>query len=164
MDQPKLTNRKLKFFSFFFTDKQTTIMTKNMGGKAFRKGKSSGHQSFRREIIFKEYGQEYALITKMLGNGHCECKCYDDVVRMGNIRGKMRRRVWISVGDIVLCGLRDYQDEKVDIIHKYSADEVHNLRTMGEIPLEEKDDDKKQNHDDDMTTAFEEEVLDFETI
>lgn len=141
-------------------------MTKNTGGKAFRKGKSSGQQSFRREIIFKEYGQEYALITKMLGSGHCECKCFDDVVRMGNIRGKMRRRVWISVGDIVLCGLRDYQDEKVDIIHKYSPDEVHNLRTMGEIPLEDKDEKNKQEIDNtnDSDVNFQEDGIDFETI
>lgn len=108
-------------------------MTKNSGGH--RKFKSA--HGFRREIIFKEMGQEYALVTKMLGNGHCECQCYDDVVRLGNIRGKLRKRVWISVGDVVLCGLRDYQDEKVDIIHKYTPDEVHNLKTMGEIPLEE---------------------------
>lgn len=112
-------------------------MTKNSGGKAFRKGKSHhGAGGFRREILFKEYGQEYALVTKMLGSGHVECKCYDDVVRLGNIRGKMRRRVWINVGDVVLCGLREYQDEKVDIIHKYTPDEVHNLRSMGEIPPE----------------------------
>lgn len=110
-------------------------MTKNSGGH--RKFKSAHGNSFRREIIFKEMGQEYALVTKMLGNGHCECQCYDDVVRLGNIRGKLRKRVWISVGDVVLCGLRDYQDEKVDIIHKYTPDEVHNLKTMGEIPLEE---------------------------
>lgn len=112
-------------------------MTKNSGGKAFRKGKTGHGGAFRREILFKECGQEYALVTKMLGSGHVECKCYDDVVRLGNIRGKMRRRVWIAVGDVVLCGLREYQDEKVDIIHKYTPDEVHNLRSMGEIPSED---------------------------
>lgn len=135
-------------------------MTKNTGGKAFRKGKSHQGGSFRREIIFKEYGQEYALITKMLGNGHCECKCYDDVVRMGNIRGKMRKRVWLSVGDVVLCGLRDYQDEKVDIIHKYTADEVINLKSMGEISMDESE---KEETDGPMTGEDTEEI-DLETI
>lgn len=134
-------------------------MTKNTGGKAYRKGKTHQGGSFRREIIFKEYGQEYALITKMLGNGHCECKCYDDVVRMGNIRGKMRRRVWLSVGDVVLCGLREYQDEKVDIIHKYTPDEVINLKTMGEIPFDENE---KEN--DGATIGGHEETIDIETI
>jgi translation initiation factor 1A len=103
------------------------------GGKGHRKAKSGGGL-FRRELLFKEPGQEYAQITKMLGNGHCECSCYDGVVRLGNIRGKMRKRVWINMSDIILCGLRDYQDDKVDIIHKYTLDEVRNLQTMGELP------------------------------
>jgi translation initiation factor 1A len=121
-------------------------MTKNQtGGKGHRKAKSLHGGTFRREIIFKEYGQEYALITKMLGNGHCECKCFDDVVRLGNIRGKLRKRVWISVGDVVLCGLRDFQDEKVDIIHKYTPEEVHNLKTMGEIPNDEQEEEKQED-------------------
>lgn len=135
-------------------------MTKNTGGKAFRKGKSHQGGSFRREIIFKEYGQEYALITKMLGNGHCECKCYDDVVRLGNIRGKMRKRVWLSVGDIVLCGLRDYQDEKVDIIHKYTADEVLNLKSMGEISMDEGEKEEKEG----SMTGEDVEEIDLDTI
>lgn len=103
------------------------------GGKGHRKSKSGGGL-FRRELLFKEPGQEYAQVTKMLGNGHCECSCYDGVVRLGNIRGKLRKRVWINMSDIILCGLRDYQDDKVDIIHKYTPDEVRNLQTMGELP------------------------------
>jgi translation initiation factor 1A len=46
----------------------------------------------------------------------------------------MRNRVWISRGDIVLCGLRDFQDDKVDIIHKYNSDEIHQLQNLCEIP------------------------------
>jgi translation initiation factor 1A len=136
-------------------------MTKNSGGKGHRKSKNQNGGSFRREIIFKDFSQDYALITKMLGNGHCECKCYsDDVSRLGNIRGKMRKRVWLSVGDVVLCGLREYQDEKVDIIHKYTIDEVHNLKTMGEIPFDEKD----QENDEAILAGEEEEIINVELI
>ena len=70
----------------------------------------------------------------MLGNGRCECFCFDGVTRLGHIRGKMRKKVWITAGDIVLVGKRDFQDEKVDIIHKYSADEARNLKQYGELP------------------------------
>ena len=48
----------------------------------------------------------------MLGNGRCECYCFDGVTRLGHIRGKMRKKVWVSAGDIVLVGLREYQDDK----------------------------------------------------
>ena len=37
-------------------------------------------------------------------------------------------------GDIVLVGLRDYQDEKADVILKYMADEARSLKAYGELP------------------------------
>lgn len=70
----------------------------------------------------------------MLGNGRCECFCFDGVTRLGHIRGKMRKKVWITAGDIVLVAKRDFQDEKVDIVHKYTADEARNLKQYGELP------------------------------
>jgi translation initiation factor 1A len=79
-------------------------------------------------------GQEYAQVVKMLGNGRCECFCFDGVTRLGHIRGKMRKKVWITAGDIILAAKRDFQDEKVDIVHKYSADEARNLKQYGELP------------------------------
>ena len=46
----------------------------------------------------------------------------------------MRKKVWIGVGDIVLIGLRDFQDDKADIIMKYTTDEARQLKAYGEIP------------------------------
>ena len=37
-------------------------------------------------------------------------------------------------GDIVLLALRDYQDDKSDIIGKYSPDEARELKKRGELP------------------------------
>lgn len=53
---------------------------------------------------------------------------------MCHIRGKLRKKVWVNAQDIVLVGLREYQDDKADIILKYSADEARNLIKYGEIP------------------------------
>lgn len=58
----------------------------------------------------------------------------DGQKRLCHIRGKMRKKVWVNVGDIVLLGLRDYQDEKADVILKYMADEARNLKAYGELP------------------------------
>lgn len=43
-------------------------------------------------------------------------------------------QVWINQGDIILVGLRDYQDTKADVIFKYTPDEARNLKTYGEFP------------------------------
>merc|ERR1712004_21811 len=57
--------------------------------------------------------------------------CFDGVKRLCLIRGKLRKKVWINQSDIVLIGLRDYQDAKADVILKYSADEARNLKSYG---------------------------------
>jgi len=85
-------------------------------------------------LCTQQTGQEYSQVVRMLGNGRCECFCFDGVTRLGHIRGKMRKKVWITAGDIVLVAKRDFQDEKVDIIHKYTADEARNLKQYGELP------------------------------
>lgn len=105
---------------------------KGKGGKNRRRGKNESDE--KRELIFKEDGQEYAQVLRMLGNGRLEAYCMDGVKRLCHIRGKMRKKVWVNTGDVVLVGLRDYQDEKADVILKYMADEARSLKAYGELP------------------------------
>jgi len=110
---------------------------KGKGGKGKRKGKrNKGKDAEKREIRFKEFGEEYAQVRKVLGNCRVECFCFDGKVRLCHVRGKFKKRVWINKDDFVLVGLRDYQDDKGDIVHKYSMDEARLLRSWGEIPAD----------------------------
>ncbi|THW19738.1 nucleic acid-binding protein [Aureobasidium pullulans] len=127
---------------------------KGKGGKNRRRGKNENDNE-KRELTFKEEGQgmwhsttnkaqkdtgltadatEYAQVVKMLGNGRLEAQCFDGEKRLGHIRGKLRKKVWINQGDIILLSLRDYQDEKGDVILKYNADEARSLKAYGELP------------------------------
>ena len=106
---------------------------KGKGGKNRRRGKNE-NEGLKRELVFREDGQEYAQVTKMLGNGRLEAMCFDGQKRLCHIRGKLRKKVWINQSDIILVGLRDYQDAKADVILKYSADEARNLKSYGEFP------------------------------
>ena len=40
----------------------------------------------------------------------------------------------IFQGDIILVGLRDFQDSKADVILKYTSDEARRLKAQGELP------------------------------
>uniref|UniRef100_A0AAQ5XRC8 Eukaryotic translation initiation factor 4C n=1 Tax=Amphiprion ocellaris TaxID=80972 RepID=A0AAQ5XRC8_AMPOC len=106
---------------------------KSKGGKNRRRGKNE-NESEKRELVFKEDGQEYAQVIKMLGNGRLEAMCFDGTKRLCHIRGKLRKKVWINTSDIILVGLRDYQDNKADVILKYNADEARSLKAYGELP------------------------------
>ncbi|GME72385.1 unnamed protein product [[Candida] boidinii] len=106
---------------------------KGNGGKNRRRGKNV-NTSQKRELILKDEGQEYAQITKMLGNGRVEASCFDGIKRIAHIRGKLRKKVWMSQGDIILVSLRDFQDNQCDVVHKFNSDEARTLKSTGELP------------------------------
>ena len=110
---------------------------KGKGGKNRRRGKNENERE-KRELVFKEDGQEYAQVLKMLGNGRLQALCFDGVERLCHIRGKLRKKVWINQGDIILIGLRDFQDERADVLLKYNPDEARSLKAYGELPEEAK--------------------------
>ncbi|KAK0530301.1 Translation initiation factor 1A [Tilletia horrida] len=109
------------------------LANKGKGGKNRRRGKNE-NENEKRELVFKEEGQEYAQVIKMLGNGRLEAQCFDGEKRLAHIRGKLRKKVWIGQGDIILLSLRDFQDDKADVIQKYSSDEARSLKQYGELP------------------------------
>tara|TARA_B110000285_G_scaffold219251_1_gene269646 strand:+ start:138 stop:566 length:429 start_codon:yes stop_codon:yes gene_type:complete len=114
---------------------ENSKVPKKMGkrkGKKNQNKHSKRHE--KRELEYKDDGQEYAQVTKMLGNGRVDVLCIDGVKRLGIIRGAMRNKIWINLRDVVLVGLRDFQDNKCDILLKYTSDEVRNLKAYNELP------------------------------
>jgi translation initiation factor 1A len=109
-------------------------MGKNVGigGKKRKMGKKNFTDD--RELNFKEEMQEYAQVLRLLGDSRLEVQCMDGEKRVGHIRGKMRKKVWIAMGDLVLVALREYENDKCDIILRYTEDEVRKLKTLKEIP------------------------------
>lgn len=106
--------------------------SKGKGGKNRRRGKNDGEE--KRDLQTKEEGQVYAQVLRMLGNGRLEAQCFDGVKRLAHIRGKLRKKVWISAGDILLLGLREFQDSKCDVILRYTPEEARTLKSYGEVP------------------------------
>ena len=125
------------------------------------KKKKGKRQNVKKEVVkrqlqFIEDGQEYAKAIRMLGNGRLEAECFDGKTRLAIIRGKMRKKVWVNVGDIILVGLRDFQDDKCDVMQKYTSDEARNLKAYGELPAEAKiNEDEQFNENDDAGFPFE---------
>ena len=86
-------------------------------------------------IINPEY-EVYAYVIKLLGNCRVLVLCDNGTEAVGVIRGSMRRfnkRVLIETGDILAVSMRDFQDNKVDIVHKYNAEQFKILINNKEI-------------------------------
>ncbi len=76
------------------------------------------------------------VAVKMLGFDRIMVKCQDGHERLCRIRGKIKRRVWIREGDIVLVSPWDFQaDTRGDIIWRYTRGQVDWLRRKGYLTL-----------------------------
>lgn len=87
-------------------------------------------------FVFREEGTHYGRVLRNLGHMNLLVYCNDGRQRICHIRGAMRRRMWVNVGDIVLVSYREYEvgmykhvgDEKGDILHKYETGDHSRLR------------------------------------
>ena len=72
-------------------------------------------------------------MLRLLGQGRTEVNCFDGIKRMATIRGKLRNRVWINAGDIVLLSLREFGDDKADLIHKFYPEEAYEILKLMKV-------------------------------
>jgi translation initiation factor 1A len=116
-------------------------MPNTTGGKNYKKSKHSSG-SFAPAFIDRQPDQVYARIIKVLGNMNLLAYCNDNKTRLCHIRGSMRKKVWINIGDIVLISVRDFEKdlsesgksyERADIVAKYDHEHLSKLKKMPDI-------------------------------
>ncbi len=70
-------------------------------------------------------------VESLLGANKLRVRCMDGVVRLTRIPGKMKKRIWIREGDVIIIVPWSFQNEKADIIWKYSPPQVNWLERKG---------------------------------
>jgi translation initiation factor 1A len=89
-----------------------------------------------KDILIPTANDVLGVTMRMLGNDRFLVKCQDGHERLCRIRGKMKRRVWIRVGDVVLVSPWDFQsDTRGDIIWRYRRNQVDWLKEKGYLTL-----------------------------
>lgn len=117
--------------------------TNNKGGKKhkrFKKQKNTTDSIISVHFMKKEEDMEYGVITKVLGDKRFLCvlksfdKKFNEKQLLVRVPKKFRRKRWfVNVGDYVLVGIREYQQERGDIIYLYDNKEVRKLIKEGEL-------------------------------
>lgn len=119
-------------------------MVKNTTGGTGTKGLARKLQSrgdSRLQLSQNEF-EQYAIVTKLLGNGMCEIYLNNNTRLIGHIRNKFRgrnkRHNLVSVLAIVLVGLRDYEKpaKNCDILTIYDDIQIDQLKQMPSIRVE----------------------------
>jgi translation initiation factor 1A len=83
------------------------------------------------------YGKEVlGVVESNLGANKLNVRCQDDKMRICRIPGKMRKRIWIDDGDIVIVEPWSIQGDRFgDIVFKYRPTEADWLRRKGLLKL-----------------------------
>ena len=76
-------------------------------------------ESNLKELVMPQAGEVLGRAIKMTGGDQVIVKCADGETRQCRIRGKLKRRMWIREGDIVLVAPWDFDNRKADIIWRY---------------------------------------------
>ncbi len=79
----------------------------------------------------KNQREVLAIVESMLGSNRVSLKCLDGKHRMGRIPGKMKKRIWVREGDVVIVVPWDFQDEKADVVWRYRGPQVDWLQRNG---------------------------------
>ena len=131
-------------------------MPKNTtGGKKHKKAKN--YVKVEKLIESDNEFQFYAKVNQKLGGGNFRVDVFipekrekvkvdgvfiEKVTRpeevkkeqIARIRGSIRKRCRIEVGNVILVSLREFEERKVDIIHAYKSDDVNTLRRQNKLP------------------------------
>jgi|TARA_Y100000031_G_C7984924_1_gene276465 translation initiation factor 1A len=74
----------------------------------------------------------FGILERRLGGSRNDVKCLDGKSRICRIPGRLKRRLWVRQGDIVIVEPWEYGgDKKGDVIYKYSKAQVSFLRRKG---------------------------------
>jgi translation initiation factor 1A len=88
------------------------------------------NESSLNDMILPTPNDVLGIAEKMLGGDRIMVKCQDGKERLCRVRGKLKRRVWIRLGDIVLVSPWDFQSEsRGDIFWRYRKNQSEWLRS-----------------------------------
>ena len=88
------------------------------------------------QMVYPAEGDVLGVVTKLLGFDRIMVKCQDGHERLCRIRGKMKRRVWIREGDVVIVSPWDFQSEsRGDVTWRYTHAQAEILRKKGYLNL-----------------------------
>lgn len=140
-----------------------------IGGKGHKKKKNKPtFETKKMEYPNVQEDQTYGLILKKLGDGRFSVR-YEgsDQEVIGVIAGKLRKRVWLNVDDVVIC-IKDTLGTKQDkngnivftcsIIHRYTPEQAKMLEKDKLIAFH----DEKQEDDIEFNNGYEDDSDDFD--
>lgn len=93
-----------------------------------------GDEYVRVRLPNRRKGEMFAIADQLLGAGKIRIVCEDGKSRLGRIPGKIKKRMWIREKDLLIVIPWDFQDEKANILYRYTNTQASYLSRSNKIP------------------------------
>ncbi|MBW2975462.1 translation initiation factor eIF-1A [Candidatus Woesearchaeota archaeon] len=76
--------------------------------------------------------QTFGIVERRLGGSRMDVRCFDSKSRVCRIPGRLKRRLWVRAGDLIIVEPWEYSgDERGDVIYKYTKAQTAFLKRKG---------------------------------
>jgi len=93
-----------------------------------------GEEVGRLPLPRRARGEVFGIASQLLGAARIRVMCEDNVSRMGRITGKMKKKMWIREGDLLVVRPWGFQEGKADILFRYSRTQSQYLQRRNLLP------------------------------
>ena len=94
-----------------------------------------------RRIKLPRGNESFGVVQQRVGGSRMLVKCLDGKTRNCRIPGRLKRKLWVREGDIVIVEPWEFSgDEKGDILFKYRPTQVDWLKRNGHLKILEETD------------------------
>jgi translation initiation factor 1A len=88
-------------------------------------------EEITKSIMTPGPSQVIGKVMALLGSGWAIVLCEDGKTRRCRVRGKLRRRIWVRVNDMVLVEPWSFQQDHGEILFRYTENQVGYLTSRG---------------------------------
>jgi len=75
----------------------------------------------------------FGVVEQRLGGSRMSVRCLDGKKRICRIPGRLKRKLWVREGDILIIEPWEYDKDKGDIVFKYRPSQVDWLKRDGRL-------------------------------
>jgi len=84
---------------------------------------------------YKPRGEMFALVKEFSGGSRLVAVCEDNKTRMVRIGGRLKKKVWVRWGDLIIIKKWVIQeDSKADLVYRYTKTQKEVLKREGLLP------------------------------
>ncbi len=78
--------------------------------------------------------QTFGIVQRRLGGSRMEIRCFDGKTRVCRIPGRLKRRLWVREGDLIIVEPWEFSgDDKGDVLYKYTKAQISFLKRKGHL-------------------------------